>query len=120
MVNPEEMLADDVEMRRRHQVMDVGHPPRNRILDRDHREMRRTGGDRGKCVLESAARQRLVIRERLRTGDVRIGPPLPLESNLQRFRHAQTFSLAQIAPAANGAAKWSRGLIKIAAVFRKN
>src|SRR5204862_2267508 len=77
MVNPEEMLADDVEMRRRHQVMDVGHPPRYRILDRDHREMRRTGGDRGKRVLESPARQRLVIRERLRTGDVRIGPPLP-------------------------------------------
>src|SRR6478672_9400598 len=95
-MDPEEVLADDVEVRRRHQVVDVGDPSGNRILDRDHREMRRPRRDRGKGILEGPARQRLVIGKGLLAGNVRIGPRLPLESDLQLLRHA-TASLARSA-----------------------
>ena len=96
MMDPEEVLADDMEMRCRHQMVDVGDPPGNRVFDRDHREMRRPGRHGRKRVLERAARQRLVIGKRLLAGDVRIGPRLPLKSDLQWLRHA-TVSLARSA-----------------------
>ena len=40
----QEVLADDVQPRRRHQVMDVGDAAGHRILDRDHAEIGLAGG----------------------------------------------------------------------------
>ena len=39
MLHRQEPFGDDVQPRRRHQVMDVGDPAGHRILDRDHAEI---------------------------------------------------------------------------------
>src|SRR4029079_14214076 len=46
-----EMLADDIELRIRQKMMDVGNAAGDRILDWDHGELRRTSLHRGKRVL---------------------------------------------------------------------
>ena len=56
------MLSDDVQAGLRHQMMDIGHAPGDRILDRDHAERGLARGDGGKCVLEGRARDGVVAR----------------------------------------------------------
>ena len=58
----QEVLADDVEPRGRQQVVDIGYPARDRILDRDHGEFRLPFLHRREGVLEGRARQGLIIR----------------------------------------------------------
>ncbi len=56
-VHPLEMLADDVEAGIGHQVMDVGDPAGDRVLDRDHREPRHAVANRREGILEGGAGQ---------------------------------------------------------------
>ena len=74
----QKMLADDVEPGFGQQVMDVRHPARQRILDRNHAERRLAAGNRGKGVLERGTGQRLHVRKHLDAGDMRVGTGLAL------------------------------------------
>ena len=74
MVHPLEMLADDVQPRIRHQMMDVGDPAGDRILDRDHRQARPALAHRGEGVLELVARQGRHLGKDPPAGEVGIGP----------------------------------------------
>ena len=68
------MLADDVEARFRQQVMNIGHPPAERILDRDHRQRGLALAlDRRKGILEGGAGKRRHVRKRLLARNVRVG-----------------------------------------------
>jgi hypothetical protein len=51
-VHPLKMLADDMQAAMRHQVMDVGDPAGDRILDRDHRPLRAAVAHGGERLLE--------------------------------------------------------------------
>ena len=77
MMDAQEVLADDIEMRCRHQMVDVGDAPGHRVVDRDHREMRRPGRHGRKGVLERAARQRFVIGKRLAQAMCELAPGSP-------------------------------------------
>ena len=55
-VHPLEMLADDIQARIGHQMVDVGDPSGDRVLDRDHREPRRPVAHRSERILESRRR----------------------------------------------------------------
>ena len=55
MVHPLEMLADDVEVRIGHQMMDVGDAAGDGIFDCDHRECRMPFADCGEGVVELGA-----------------------------------------------------------------
>ena len=57
-VHPLEMLADDVQAAMRHQVMDVGDPAGDRVVDRDHRALGAALAHRGERLLEGFGRQR--------------------------------------------------------------
>ena len=74
MVHPLEMLADDVQPRIRHQVMDVGDTAGDRIFDRDHRQPRPALAHRGKGVLELVAGQGRHLGKDLPAGEVGISP----------------------------------------------
>ena len=52
MVHPLEVLADDLEAGMRHQVMDVGDPAGDRVLDRDHRPLGLAVAHRRERLLE--------------------------------------------------------------------
>ena len=54
-------LADDVQVGGRQQVVNVGDPAGDRVLDRDHAEFGRAVAQRREGVLEGRAGQRLVI-----------------------------------------------------------
>src|ERR1043166_3296479 len=82
MAHGQEILGDDVQVRGRHQVMDVGDAPGDRIFDRDHAELRLAGGDRRERILEGRAGDRLVARISGTAGDVRVRPPLALEHDV--------------------------------------
>ena len=58
-IHPLELLGDDVETGFRHQVMDVGDAPGDRVLDRHHGQRRLALAHRGEHVLEALAGQRL-------------------------------------------------------------
>ena len=73
MVHPLEMLADDVETGTGHQMVNVGDPAGDRVLDRDHREPRRTVADRREGVLERGAGQARHVGEDAAAGQVGIG-----------------------------------------------
>ena len=77
-----EMLADDVQVRIRHQVVDVGDAAGDRVLDRDHAERRFARRDRGERVLEGRARQRLRVRIDLADREMRVRAGLALECDL--------------------------------------
>jgi hypothetical protein len=79
MVHRLEMLADDEEARIRHQMMDVGDPSGDRVLDRDHAERRLALAHRGERVLELRAGQRFHLRKRMPAGEVGIGAGRALE-----------------------------------------
>ena len=72
-VHPLEMLADDVEARIGHQMVDVGDPSGDRVLDRDHREPRRAVAHRREGVLERGAGQARHLRKNPAAGQVGIG-----------------------------------------------
>src|ERR1700746_3522083 len=74
MVHPLEMLADDVEVGVRHQMMDVGHAAGDGILDRDHRQRRATFTDRGEGIIELGAGQSCQLRKDAAAGEIGIGP----------------------------------------------
>jgi hypothetical protein len=62
MAHRHEMLGDDMQAGLRHQMMDIGHAPGHRILDRDHAERCLARADGGKRVLEGRARDGVVVR----------------------------------------------------------
>jgi len=82
----QEVLADDMQLGVRQQVMDVGDAPGDRVLDRDHAELGLAGLDRRQRVLEGRARERLAVGIDLARRDVGIGAGLALERDFQ-FAH---------------------------------
>ena len=78
-----EVLADDVEVGARQQVVDVGHPARYGIVDGDHRKRRLAFGHGLEGVFESAAGHGLVGRVGFDAGDMRIGTGFALVGDLQ-------------------------------------
>ena len=88
MANRHEMLGNDVQARMRHQVMNVRHPARHRVLDRDHAEFRFARGDRGQRVLESRAGQGLRVGISLGDRDMGVGARLALERDFHCLGHA--------------------------------
>jgi hypothetical protein len=90
MADRQKPLADDVQIRSRQQVMDVGDAAGDRVLDRDHAEIGLAGGDRRQRVLEGRAGQRLCVGKGFGDGDVRIGARLALKRNLLRSAHVRS------------------------------
>ncbi len=80
-VHPLEMLANDIEAGFGHQMVDVGDPTGDRVLDRHHRQRRPALPHRRERVLESIAGQRRHRRKHLPAGEVGIGAGLPLEGD---------------------------------------
>ena len=87
----QEMLADDMEPRRRQQVMNIRHTARDRIFDRDHGERSRAFLNRREGILEGRAGQGLHLGEGLIAGDLRVGTGLALEGN-QLFHRKNAFT----------------------------
>jgi len=71
------VLADDVQVGVRQQVVDVGDAAGDRVLDRDHAELGLARRYRGKRVLEGRAGQRLVARIDLGAGEWELAPGSP-------------------------------------------
>ena len=68
----QEILADDVQLGVRHQVMDVGDAAGDRVLDRDHAEVGLAGLRSPRSASSKVgAGQRLAVRIDLAAGDVR-------------------------------------------------
>ena len=84
-----EMLADDIELRIRQEMMNVGDAAGDRILDRDHGELGFATLHRGERILEGRAWQRLHVRIGIATGEMRVGAWLALEGDFvgSRFGH---------------------------------
>ena len=80
-VHPQEMLADDVQAAMRHQMMDVRDPPRDRVVDRDHRPLGPALAHRSERFLEGFRRQGLEMRADLTAGEMRVGAGLALEDD---------------------------------------
>jgi hypothetical protein len=76
--DPQEVLGDDVQVGGREEVVDVGHPPGDRVVDRDHRQVGVPALDRGEDVLERRAGQRLPVGIVLLAHLVGVGPGLAL------------------------------------------
>jgi peptidoglycan hydrolase-like protein with peptidoglycan-binding domain len=81
MVHPLIVLADDVQAGSGEEVVDIGDPAGDRVLDRDHRQCRLAILDRGEGVFERAARQRRHLRTGAAAGEVRVGSRLALEGD---------------------------------------
>ena len=58
-LDAQEVLADDVQVGVGQEVVDVGDPAGDRVVDRDHRQLGVAVLDRGEDVLERRARHRL-------------------------------------------------------------
>ena len=69
------------EARIRHQVVDVGDPAGDRILDRDHAERRPALAHRREGVLEAGAGQRRHLGKDAPAGEIGIGARLALEGD---------------------------------------
>ena len=80
MIDPQEMLANDVQGGMGQQLVNVRHPAGHRVFDRDHAKPRRAVFHRLQQILEGGAGQRLHLRVDLPAGEVRIRPRLTLES----------------------------------------
>ncbi len=64
-----------------HQMVDVRHPARHRILDGNHGELGHTVLHLGEGILEGGAGHGLIVREGIPAGDMGIGARLPLKGN---------------------------------------
>ena len=73
MLHPQEHLADDVQAAARQQMVDVGDPPRDRIVDGDHGVARLPLVHRGEGVLERVAGQGLELGQPLAARQMREG-----------------------------------------------
>src|SRR5262252_6336807 len=82
MLHRQEPFGDDMQLRSRHQVMDVGYASGHRVVDRDHRQRGAAVAHRGKGIFEGGASKRRVFRVCLFAGDMRIGARLALKSDL--------------------------------------
>ena len=76
-----EMLGDDEQAGFRQQVMDIGNPARQRVLDRDHRPSNAAGRDRLERLLEGLARKRHKFGIGLAAGEMGIGTGDALEGD---------------------------------------
>jgi hypothetical protein len=76
-----EIFADDMQPRFRQEVMDIGDASGDRVLDRDHRQVRIAVFERLEGVLESRARKRFHGREHVAAGHVGIGAEIALEGD---------------------------------------
>ena len=93
----QEIFADDVQLRFRQQMMDVGDAAGDGVLDRDHGEVGLAGLDRVEGILEGRARQRLHRREHVAAGGVGIGARLALEGySVGLFRPCPTSQFERI------------------------
>ena len=68
----QEGFANDVQVRGRQQVVDVGDAAGDGVFDGDHRQIGGAVAQGGESILESRAGQRLALREIFDAGDVRI------------------------------------------------
>ncbi len=85
MLHRQKPFADNMQPRSRHEMMNIGDPAGERIVDRNHPEHGATGAHRGKGVLEGRTRQRLVARIGFVAGDMRIRAEFALECNFFRL-----------------------------------
>ena len=81
MIHPLEVFADDMQIRIRQQVVNIGDPARDRIFDRYHRQFGRAVVHSLKHVFKTRARQRLHLGIRSSAGHVRIGAGEALEGD---------------------------------------
>ena len=93
----QEMLGDDVQAGGREVVVDVGHPPGDGVVDRNHRQLGLTVLDRGEDVLERRARYRQPVRVVLLADQVRVGAGLALIGDPPRTGHGRSLSGARSA-----------------------
>src|ERR1700719_4645964 len=78
----QKIFRDDVETGARQKVMDVGDPPRDRILDRNHAERRGAVGDGGERILERRAGGGFPCGIGVDASDMGIGTRLALVGDL--------------------------------------
>ena len=76
--DPQEVLGHDVQPRVGQEVMDVGDPAGDGVVDRDHREVGLAVLDRCEGVLERRARERLPVGVGLLADQVGVGSRLTL------------------------------------------
>ena len=87
-IDPLVVLGDDVQARRGQQVVDVGDPSGDRVLDRDHGQRGRALARRGKGGFEGVARQGRHLGTDVAAGKVRVSARHALEGNgLLRIGH---------------------------------
>ena len=80
------MLGDDVQRRVRQEVVDVGDPAGDRVVDRDHRQVGVAALDGGEDVLERRARHGLPVGVVLQADLVGVGARLALVGDASRCR----------------------------------
>jgi hypothetical protein len=91
--HPQEVLADDVQVRIGHQMVDVGDPSRHRVLDRDHGIGDVARRHRGEGLLEGRRGDRLAVGIDLEAGDMGVGARLALvgDPDLVRRHEERSF-----------------------------
>ena len=77
-LDAQEVLTDDVQARRRQEVVDVAHPAGDGVVDRDHPEIRLAALHHREDVLERRARHRLPVGVVLPAHEVGVGAGLSL------------------------------------------
>ena len=106
MMDRQEPFADDEQAGLRQQMMDVGDAAGDRIFDRDHAEVGFPRGDRGECVLEGRAGQRLGVGIGLGDGDMGIRARFALECNFHGlgrcFGHGALYQPLSFSPVDGG------------------
>ena len=80
-MHPVKMLADDVQVGIRQQMVDVGDPPGDGIFDGNHGQPRTAVMHGGEGVFEGAAGQGLHVAPRLAAGKMRISAGHALEGD---------------------------------------
>ena len=84
MVHPLEMLADDVEVRTGHEMVDIGDTAGHGILDCNHRQRCAAFAHCRKGVIELRARQRRHVGKDAAAGQVGVGPEGALKGDRVR------------------------------------
>ena len=80
-VDRQEVLTDNVQLRTREKVVDVGHAPGDRILDGNHRQLRLPLPHRIERLLEARRGHGDHLRIVAAAGEMRIRPGLALEGD---------------------------------------